>query len=265
MINQERWWGDFHFNEEETKEWVLGDRRFVIHRSSGEWKTWNIETPEESGEYVFKHSALQASAELPDHTTLGRYLQHETSEQISVRPMMADRSMVIRPSVPLQILAEERICLYISTPLWFNVKTCPNDVTIMDVPFWRPSDSWFGPSTMSGEFCYAKYTDARVNITQLEQRPHRAITPIHVINKRNEALIVERLSIPVPLLHLFSDDKHHLWTEEITLTRESDGDMAKLQLDKVAPPHASNPTLVSKPRTESEKNIVFRTLNSLFA
>jgi len=263
MSDNEPWWGDFSLMEQQVMHWSIGERSIVIQRLAAEWSTWNVEVAEANIDNLVRGEWLRP--ELPDPAFLARHLQQTTAENIRVRPALADRPVVIRPNVPLQLLSGEQARLYISTPLWFTALTLPKEFVLLDVPFWRPSDSWFGPSTMEGEFCYAKYTDARLQLALLEQRPDRAITPICVANKSKEILLIERLNIPVPLLHLYANSNNQLWTEAITITRESDGEMAKLHLEKQPPAEAKKAILIEEPRMGTEKNTLIRTINSLFA
>ena len=178
---------------------------------------------------------------------------------------MADRSVVARPNVPLRLLGGEKTRIYVSTPLWFRALTLPSESSLIDVPFWRPSDSWFGPSTREGEMCYAKYTEARMLRELLEQRPHRAITPLSIHNKQTDPLLIERLNLPVPLLSLYHHRDRGLWTEAVNVVREEDDDKVELILDKQAPSEVHDAILVTGPRIDSERRTLIRSLGSLFA
>lgn len=243
--------------------WSIGERQLVIQRQASEWNTWNLETETENSETLVR--ADYTDQALPDHALLGRHLQVATAASLRVMPALADRSIVARPSVPLRLLGGEQTRIYVSTPLWFKALTLPGELSLLDVPFWRPSDSWFGPSTREGEMCYAKYTDARMQIKLLEQRSHRAITPIFIHNKQKEALLIERLNVPVHLLSLYQDAHQGLWTNTINVTREEDDDLIELQLEKQAPTEVQDACLVAGPRIASDRHTLIRSLGSLFA
>lgn len=257
------WWGDFSINNNQRMCWQLGERAIVIERLAGEWQIWNVETKEENNEKL-SHGDWTSDSDL-DNAFLSRHLQQHTSEQINILPALADRPVVARPSSPLRVLPGEHIRLYVSVPLWFQVSTLPSKATLLDIPFWRPSDSWFGPSTREGEICYAKYTDARLQLDALIQRPHRAITPISVTNKHKDALVIERLSVPVPLLALYSDADEKLWTEPVMVTRGADDDKAELDLSKASPPEAKDAIKVNEPRVIAEQGTLVRSISSLFS
>lgn len=238
----------------------MAARAIVIERLPDEWVTWNLEAEQEIrapvtfGDWT-NHEPLEANKQ-------SRNLQQGTNEFLSVLPALADRSFVTRPATPLKILPGEKARLYVSTPLWFQARTQKNSCLILDVPFWRPSDSWFGSSTINGEICYAKYTDARIQLNALERAPHRAITPICVFNQHDDVLTIDRFNVPVPLLGMFIDDSYQLWTEVVNIIRGEDN--AELEISKEPPVEAGNSVRVSEPRIPSEKRTFIRRISSLF-
>ncbi|MDX2464775.1 MAG: hypothetical protein QNK31_09735 [Porticoccus sp.] len=263
MPDSKPWWGDFSFAEQQRRYWSIGERKLVIQRLSCEWNTWNIDTETEIRDLIL-HGESSHHEPLEDKL-LARHLQTATMENIRVMPALADRSVVARPNVPLRLLGGEKTRIYVSTPLWFKAQTLPGKLCLLDVPFWRPSDSWFGPSTREGEMCYAKYTEARLQLELLEQRPHRAVTPVFIHNKQKETLLIERLNVPVPLLSLYQHTDKGLWTEAVNVTREEDDERVELVLEKQAPSEVRRATLVAGPRIASARHTLIRSLGSLFS
>lgn len=275
-MRQIQWWGDFDLLQGQARSWTIGQRSIVIERKASEWNSWNIESPNEEwealvcdgadaqqwheqiGETLDTQSSFKAK-------TLIRHLQQHTTGQLYIAPALADRSMVVRLSSPMRLLAGEKTRIYVSTPLWFQAFAMPGNLMMLDIPFWRPSDSWFGANTRDGEFCYAKYTEARLQLDMLAPRVHRAITPIEVNNKRDAPLDIERLNIPVPLLSLYGDSHNQLWTQLLTVTRDEGNDLAELLLAKQAPEEAIEAALVAEPRIKVEKHAFTKALSSLFA
>lgn len=260
------WWGEFSIAEQQHHCWQIGDRAIIIKRLKNEWNSWNIETKQETdGSIVHQKNCTMPALELSeDKKIFGRYLQQNSAEKIQVFPLLADRSIVARPSSPLTLLAGEKARLYVSTPIWFCVETLPTKTRLLDVPFWRPSDSWFGSSTMAGQLCYAKYTTARLQLDNIEKRSHRAITPITVVNHHTKALTIDRINVPVTLLNLFFDQHQQLWTTAITIKRENEGNNVELNLDHGAPAEALTATLIGAARDTAEHNTLIRNINSLF-
>lgn len=262
MINK-AWWGEFTFTIEQQLCWKIGERAIMLKRLKNEWNSWNLETLNENDDEIFVSEANEP--DLIKEAKFGRYLQQNTSEIIQVLPLLADRSIVARPDTPLTLLAGEKSRLYVSTPVWFTATLLPKGENLLDLPFWRPSDSWFGPSTQVGQICYAKYTAARIQLDNLERRPHRAITPITVINNHDKPLTIERINVPVTLLHLYSDENQQLWTTGISVHIERHSDNVELHLDKHAPIEALSSILINGPRVNTEQSILIRSISSLFA
>lgn len=262
------WWGIQDFSEHLSWTWALEARTIAIRRELSEWKVWNRHQAEESSiPYIHKRQSLPEDE--PDDryspdVSLIRLIQAPSHTELLVLPALADRFMVVSPSATLHLLPGEQATLFVSTPLWFSVRSSAQQTPILDLPFWRPSDSWFGPSTREGEIGYAKYTDARLDLTLLEQRQHRAVTPVRVVNKAQDVLTFERINIPVPLLTLYSGADAQLWTNQLTLTRNDDKDI-EVDIAQTAPFDHLDPTPINTPRLPSERRTLMRNLSSLFA
>ena len=129
----------------------------------------------------------------------------------------------------------------------------------------RPSDTWFGPTTMDGELCYASQTYARLNLENLPIGPHHAITQVTIQNRAESQLLVEQLKLPVPYLALFEASDGLLWTQGITMTRSRDTDMADLQIEKGAPDYAGTLKLLSDARQTTSIKTAIYAFGTLFS
>ena len=261
-MSNNKWWGEFTFGLQDTKSWSIGERAIVLKRQATEWNSWNIETDEESYFDITLSNADKLS--LNTELITDRFLEKNTSEKVSVFPMLADRTVVARPSSPLTILAGEKIQLFVSTPIWFYAETVPQGKCLVDVPFWRPSDSWFGASTIDGQLCYAKYTSAKTVLEELNLFAHRATTPITVINSHHKALTINRMNVPVNYLNLYSDDKNQFWTSKISIERENESDEVELIIEKSLS-GAINPLVpIGRARLTSVHGKLIRSISNLF-
>ena len=135
------WWGVFTFELQQQRCWRIGERAIILKRLENEWNSWNLETPNENNDAIIVDDIEQYSA--LDEAKFGRYLQQYTADKVQVLPLLADRSVVARPDTPLTLLAGEKSRLYVSTPIWFSAQLLPKGERLLDLPFWRPSDSWF--------------------------------------------------------------------------------------------------------------------------
>ncbi len=178
-------------------------------------------------------------------------------------PALADRAVVVRPEVPLHLPPGERAELLISTPLW--VQLCAGDPpqVVLDVPAFRPSDTWFGPSPRSGEICYASRTRARVRAAAATSTPARAHSVLTLRNEGEDVLPVERISLPVPRLGLYGDGEGMIWTDALSLARQPGEGMAEVTIHRGPPPGVPDARRIAEPRNPDHRNVFARAVWSL--
>lgn len=194
--------------------------------------------------------------------TVDRFPFHRTDGSVTVFPALADRPVVVRPETPLHLLSSEAARLYVSTPLWVGIDVGEDARKLHEIPSYRPSDTWFGPSTREGELCYATRTNGRLNLEMLPRRLHRAITPLHVRNRSSEAMLLERLQLPVQYLSLYQGENSYLWTQAVTVQQLEAPDHATVRLGKGAPKEASGGELIREPRLKTRDNLIMRTFGA---
>ena len=260
-VDQPYWWGKYTLEVGQCLQINIGKTRHAILRQPREWQLHydNVTETNESGDtwQVKISDGIDA-----DYEVMERYVYHQTSASLDILPLTADRPVVTRPLSPLRLPSGEDITLYVSSPLWLQVIT--GEAPVREVPVYRPSDTWFGPSTMKGELCYASVTNGRTELADVPQRPHRAITPVLIRNQADSALVLERLNLPVPYLSLFVDDRGQLWTEAVTMVRSNDKDITSVEISKTAPPEAHGASQVTAPRGSESRNILTSTISTLF-
>ncbi|MEX2503116.1 MAG: hypothetical protein WD336_12130, partial [Trueperaceae bacterium] len=169
-----------------------------------------------------------------------------------------DRAVIVRPADPLTVPAGESVVLYVSTPLWLAIATHGPRHVLLEVPCYRPSDTWFGPSTREGDLAYASRTTARLDLADLPTRPHRAITPVQVTNRARDPLLIDRLRVPVEHLPLYGGARG-LWTPRVRLVRGGEhNDQADVQIDDGPPPQAGRSERLAPPRRTSDAGLNLR-------
>jgi hypothetical protein len=193
-----------------------------------------------------------------------RYMFRATGEAIHLLPMLADRPIVSRPITPIHLPSGEEVTLFVSSPVWVGVAVDGGKKRLLALPIIRPSDTWFGPNTFDGELCYDSRTRGLLSADEVVLRIHRAITPVLIYNRADSDLMLERISIPVPLLSLYGDQQGQLWTEAVTLLREEDNEMAALKIGHGAPNQAGKCELFTEPRQRSGRGLFYRAFSSLF-
>jgi len=259
------WWGDFHIENEKNIEWRIGPLKLIVRRLNNEWHIAHEPINDLDNDDFFW--GKKDTDQLPDSlNNNSRYVFRDTTGQLSITPQLADRPIISRPLTPFNLMAGEEVTLYVSTSLWLEVATGSSPKKILQsIAIQRLSDTWFGPSTLEGELCYASTTHCRLNYEDLPQRAHRAITPVLIRNHTNTTLLLERLNLPTPLLALYVSSSEQLWTPQVTLTREKDGDMAELKIDNQPPSVAEQMQQLNEARNKVDNGVLFRAFNTIFS
>ncbi|MGD8406712.1 MAG: hypothetical protein PVJ21_23850 [Anaerolineales bacterium] len=257
------WWGDFSIEENATAQWEIGPQRIHVQRLAREWliAQKQIDPSENNSEQLFSYSDLDLSES--DVPNISRFVIRKTPGTLTVLPALADRSIVSRPYTPFSVPVGEDATIYLSTPLWVRFAYGRPLRTLYEFPLHRPSDTWFGPSTIEGEICYASRTYGRLNLENLTGHQYRALTQVHIENNSNSPLLIERINVPVPFLSLFYAGDDLLWTETVTMVHNRETSLAEFQIQKEPPPSAVSPKRISKPRQEPQKSMLIRAFSAL--
>ena len=260
-MRSKHWWGGFEFSEQEIKCWQIGERRIAIQRGAQEWTIWNQETPTEINDVVEVNELKNSDSLAGVH--FERFLERKTNSKLFIEPSLADQAMIVRPSKPITVMPGEEAKLYVSTPIWMTISMNQNAEPMYDVPFWRPSDSWFGPNTISGDVCYAKYTDAKLLKEHLEVRSHRASTLVTVLNEQEEKLLIQRLNLPVPLLKVYVNKQKEFWTDQVSILQRIEHSKPTSTVSHSPPDDVHNMEQVSESREMSNKSSLMSSIKNL--
>lgn len=255
-----RWWGEFEVQPGHTRRWRVGPMTLWIHHSALEWRL-----AIESGDEHPTEAGGLTDAEPQPGASFQRFGMRPGSSTVLVQPALADRALVVKTEHPFHIPAGEEATLFVSSPLWVVVSAAGLDVPLYEFPIVRPSDTWFGPNSLTGELCYASTTSARLQLDNLPRRPHRAISAVRIRNRAKSKLAIDKLLLPLTHLSLFASEKGQLWTEALTFKREEESDQAIVELDR-SPTHTREPTeLVAPPRQRASKGFLLEAFGSLFS
>jgi hypothetical protein len=262
-MQKKQWWGTV--NVPENNSFFLHSATFTLaveHKA----KEWCI--------HVKRNSDIGVEESDKDLTQLvgefspvycgdiSRHIISDHNDTLEIKPSLADRTVVCRPKSPVTIVPGANVIIYLSTPVWLTIGIAGNKYMLLkEVATQRLSDTWFGASTMEGELCYASQTAGRLELNKLPFRMQRAITPLLIENKADNDLVFERIALPVPSLSLFSNESGQLWTQNISLIREDDGDFAKLKLGHPQ----SDSTLINGPRVELGHGQLIRAFSAIFS
>jgi len=270
------WWGSVSLNLYTGGKWHLGPSTLWVYRASHDWRIIHRpSTDPVTADPMAKRSDV--TAPLPDDEMTSvlesddpalithRYSVRDTDEQIALRPVLADRPVVARPEHPLSVLPNESVTLYLSTPLWARVELVESERVLQDIPSHRMSDTWFGPSTRTGELCYATRTAGRLRLDRIPVRLHRALTPLQVRNRASEALELERVQLPAPPLALYETTDGGLWTDAVTMIRREGETGADIRIAEGAPSDAGDAERIQKPREASKHGLITSTFSAFGA
>jgi hypothetical protein len=174
-----------------------------------------------------------------------RYGVANEAQALTLEPALPDRPVVARPEHDVCLLPRTRGDFYVGVVLWVRVSA--GDLLLTELPLQRPPETWFGPTAMEGELCYASPTALRTKVSEMRPFPHRAVVPVSIDNRGAESVWLHRLRIPAPNLMLYAGKHGRLWTERVTLVRErgSDGDISEVRIAKGPPQELGSDVLVA--------------------
>ncbi len=256
------WWGDFDVADDKTLKWQLGPKTLWITRGEREWRVASAgEQDRLDSRLIIAEPAEEPSG---DDTEVSRFASGSENRAIRLGPALPDLDVVVRTTQPFFVPTEEETTLYVSVPLWVRVYLDGCEEELVDTPISRPSDTWFGPDTMTGELCYALQTSARLHLEHLPRRSHRAIAAVRIRNSASSVLLVEKLKVPVPHLSLFASDKGQLWTEALTLEHVKGAEASHVKLDD-KPMQLAASQRIAGPRKEMSKGFLSDAFGRFFA
>jgi hypothetical protein len=255
------WWGEFELAHEARLDWTIGPLSLWLESREREVVVHSYQGAERLAEEIAV--AQPGSGDVPDHFTSARFPSRETPTKLAVVPALADRPVVILPRIPVSVVSGESLRLYMSTPLWVRLEL-PNPVRqLMDLPTFRPSDTWFGINTMVGELCYASGTKARVGIEHVNVRPSRAITAVTITNPSASTLVVDRLCLPAPRLDLYVAPSGQLWTQSVHAEWHGNALGSRVRIDHGGPQGLPRSSLVSRAREFVDRGVFTKAFNLL--
>ncbi|MGM0953755.1 MAG: hypothetical protein ACQEW7_12340 [Pseudomonadota bacterium] len=221
----------------------------------------------EDMEWQVRHEFLAPDADLPvwhesltdsppsTNASLQRFIRPDNDQGVVLyRPAMAALPTVIRPYQPLTIPAGGHCVLYVGTSLWVQIYFGDQQpLALTELPLATPSKTWLGANTMQGEICYASATYGRLALEAVPIRPWRAVTPVTINNRREKPLLLERFSLPTPLLSLHRNERGQLWTPGVVVECETDMSSASLRIEPSVTAAAGSCELIAPAREKLAK------------
>jgi hypothetical protein len=240
----QRVWGRHEIAKDRGLRFRIGPCHLVVFRSDESWQVGVHYGPD----------ALDTSEEGPDlldelpaepSFDVVRYGVASDANALVLEPALPDRPVVARPEHDVCMLPRTRGDFYVGVVLWARVLA--DDRLVTEVPLQRPPETWFGPSVVEGELCYASPTALKTQVADMRPYPHRAVVPVSIDNRGAQSVWLHRLRIPAPNLMLYSGQHGRLWTERVTLVRSrgETGDISEVQIASAPPGELGSDVIVA--------------------
>lgn len=262
MTANGHWWDPRNLAEHDSLCLRLGPLDLWIENLPS---TWELAWDRGDEEAHMMRCEIGHGERPPAGAARQRYVFGRGVTALRVSPVLADRAFVVKAYDPVFVPSGEEVTLYISSPAQVRIEVGNPLQALLDLPVMLLSDTFFGPSTREGELAYAARTHARHSLAELPRRPHRIITPVRIRNEADSLLPIEKISIPLPLLSVYGASDGSLWTDTVTLDRESDSDLAALRVQKGAPQAARGASQISEPRRSLERGKLIRAFSLAFS
>ena len=205
------WWGTFSLEEGQSRFWKIGNLVVCLDRFTNEWHIADFHDTSDSAEQE------DAEIDVSKKPLQFKTFTFRTQNEVSLTPVLANRPLASSLERRLYIPAGEKIFLYVSSPLWVRVETVKPRVILDEIPTFLLSNTWFGPNTRQGKFCYAAKTYSASSLKELPASPVRVVTPMLIKNNSKDIMVLRQLSVPLPYMSVYTDAKNHLWTEQLNV------------------------------------------------
>lgn len=202
------------------------------------------------------------AAKLRQDLSFSRWVVGHDISTVQFVPAMPDRSIVVRPAVPLKVPAGKDVLFFMSIPVWVRVLAQPPDgIPLCELPTLILSNTWFGEPT-SGELCYALRTGAMRSLEEIEKRPYTAVCPVSIRNRASKELNFERLCVRVEHLNVYKGQQR-LWTNQLEVRFQGEEHSSQVTIGKGAPRFAEDLKKVCVAREPVEKTLLKQSFSFL--
>lgn len=191
-----------------------------------------------------------------------RWALKKDQASITLLPMMPDRQVVVRPEYPFMLSPRAEVRIFTRIPTWVGIMS--NDIKnhkLTEIPTVTLSKTWFG-DFLDGVLCYWLSTTARREVDLSLMQPHLALSTLHIRNDSSDDLKIEKLTIRVERLSVFTLHDN-LWTDEMEIRFMGEEQNSDITMTGRPPSEAKGAKLISSPRNPVRKSIAERTFSML--
>ena len=128
--------------------WQIGPLGLWISHSPVEWQISSLSV---GGPLDGELSSSTPGEAPPEEASVLRVGAANMEPRLRLVPLVADRPIVFRPQHPFIVPGSSECSFYVTSPLWIRVEVGAQGQRVCDLPSYRLSDTWFGPSPREGE------------------------------------------------------------------------------------------------------------------
>jgi hypothetical protein len=264
-------WGDHVLPEKDTLALRLGSHDLWFRWRDGEIRVCDQDRGAGSGDLA-TWGFGSPDPEPPTDAEWSRWATPGGEREISLRPLLPERPVVLEPEWPFRLLPGAEARVFVRVPLWIRmdlVVRTPGDqenvrrLKLQETPAVLMSDTWWG-ELHAGELAYWLPTTARRAMAPRLFAPHAAACPLVLRNQADEDLRVEKLALRTSHLSLFVGEGR-IWSDESRVLYQGGEEGSQIEMTGRPPSEAEAAELVSGPRTPVQRGFRARTFDRLRA
>lgn len=188
----------------------------------------------------------------PDDAEWSRWALAERPHRLRLRPVFPDRPLVLKPEHPFTLLRRAEARLFVRIPAWVRLEAVEEDrgrtSVLTEIPTEPLSDTWWG-SFLDGEMAYWLTTKGRRTVTPDLFEPHRVMSTLHLSNRSEDDLSVEKLALRVEHLSIYVKEGW-LWAEEVEVHYHGEEEGSEIHMVDRPPAEARGAHEISPARAQ---------------
>lgn len=203
--------------------------------------------------YFRSNGDVPHESEPPGDAEWHRWAFRERPHKLRLVPALPDRVLVVGTEQPFTLLKGAQARIYMRVALWVRVEAVDEETgsatTLIEVPTELFSDTWWG-DFREGEPAYWMTVRARREISDEIFRPDRVMAVLHLTNRAEQDLRVEKLALRVEHLSIYLDDRDRLWAEETRVDYRGEALGSDIHMDDQPPVEAKEAREITPARAQ---------------
>lgn len=250
-------WTSFQLNAGQTLQWRSANAELWLKRNAGDWLAAEKYSDTQNGE---PHAEI--GEESPEGLDWRRWAFNETTDTVTLQPVMPDRPLIVRPRTPLMLAPNMDIQFFINIPPWVSAKVAMGEkpFELLKTATLSLSNTWFGDQ-YAGELCYALKSRALREYAESDCNPGRILCPFLIKNRSETALPLEKICVRVSFLNIYRGD-YKLWTNQVTVIFRGEKEPSDVEYAESPPEQARNPELITEAKEKAEYGFFHRTFGA---